>query len=79
MDEVNIFIRSQDAKKTVDGNKYGVSIFKRFMGDDKREMESITPEEIDAILCQLFMNVNKMEKIMSRTFYRLYTEIFVDI
>ena len=40
-DDIDDFIQGQVAKKTLDSNDYALSVFKRYMDKDKREIEFI--------------------------------------
>ena len=66
MEDVDKFIRGQVAKRTVEGNVYAVSTFSRFMREhcsDERDIETITPVELDTLLCRMFMSIKKITYI----------------
>lgn len=62
-DEIDKFILDQQSVKTKYATKYGSNTFKKFCQsiNEQRAAELIPPSELNAILCQFFMNVKKLD------------------
>ena len=65
MDDIDFddFIRQQDAKNTIKGNKSSWRCLKRFFNSigEKRELGQIRPKELDKLLSRFFMEVVRVD------------------
>ena len=81
-DLIDDFIRGQQAKKTIDANKYSMNTFQRFLENEKmttspRDMHAAI---LDYLLCNFFITIRKVnggecEPNSLTTIHRGYSEI----
>ena len=63
-DDVNAFYEQQDNENTKNKTLYDVKTFREFLEtcDEKREIENITPVELQAIIKKFVLAVRKKKK-----------------
>ena len=86
-DDVNAFSEQQENDNTKKKTLYDLKIFREFLEtcDEKREIENITPAELQAIIKKFGLAVRKkttatsMSPRLSELFYKVSTAIFEKI